>query len=234
MRNVLDSHIPICDALAKLFAPHAEVVLHNLSSNTIHHFANCFSKRRIDQSSLTDISDVDFAQSVIGPYTKTNWNGRRLKSVSAVIRDISGNPIGLMCINHDVEAFSGVLEQLIELVGKPAPMATVTKLFSSDWRERINEHVATFLVEYNAILAGLGADDVNHLIASLDTAGFFEIRNATNYIAEVLNVSRATLYNRLKRVRSNPPKETVQCLVLCEILPSKCIFPNGNSRPNII
>jgi D-arginine utilization repressor len=146
---------------------------------------------------------------VIGPYTKTNWDGRRLKSVSAVIRDMGSTPIGLMCINHDVEAFSGVLDQLIALVGTPAPMAPVTALFSSDWRERINEHVGAFLAEHNATLAGLGVEDVNRLIARLDKAGTFEIRNATNYIAEVLSVSRATIYNRLKLVRSAAPKETV-------------------------
>jgi D-arginine utilization repressor len=209
MLHILDAHIPICDALARLFAPHAEVVLHDLSSDTIHHIANCFSKRRAGLSSLTDIADIDFDQDVIGPYTKTNWDGRRLKSVSAVIRNAHGTPIGLMCINHDVESFSGVLDQLIALVGTPVPMAPATALFSSDWRERINEHVGAFLAEHNATLAGLNADDINVLIARLDKAGVFEIRNATNYIADVLSVSRATIYNRLKLVRSATAKETV-------------------------
>jgi D-arginine utilization repressor len=209
MSHALDAHIPICEALARLFAPHAEVVLHDLTADSIHHISNCFSKRRAGQSSLTDVADVDFGQDVIGPYAKTNWDGRRLKSVSAVIRDAGGEPIGLMCINHDVEAFSGVLDQLIALVGTPVPMAHATALFSSDWRERINEHVGAFLAEHNATLAGLDADDVNHLIARLDKVGIFEIRNATNYIADVLSVSRATIYNRLKLVRSGALKEKI-------------------------
>jgi D-arginine utilization repressor len=161
------------------------------------------------QSSLTDVADIDFDQNVIGPYTKTNWDGRRLKSVSAVIRDPDGRPIGLMCINHDIEAFSGVLDQLLLLVGTPVPMAPATALFSGDWRERINEHIGTFLAEKNATLTGLGTNDVNHLIAWLDKVGIFEIRNATNYLADVLSVSRATIYNRLKLVRSGVLKEKI-------------------------
>jgi D-arginine utilization repressor len=209
MSGPLNVHIPICEALARLLAPHAEVVLHDLSSDRIHYIANCFSKRRAGQSSLTELADIDFNQDVIGPYAKTNWDGRRLKSVSAVIRDAGGTPIGLMCINHDVEAFLGVLDQLITLVGTPVPMAPVTALFSSDWRERINEHVGAFLAEHNTTLAGLDVNDVNHLIARLDKAGVFEIRNATNYIAEVLSVSRATIYNRLKLVRSGVLEEKI-------------------------
>lgn len=209
MPHSIDAHVPICEALARLLAPHAEVVLHDLSTGSIHHVANCFSKRRVGQLSLTDIADIDFNQNVIGPYTKINWDGRRLKSVSAVIRDRDGAPIGLMCINHDVEAFSGVLDQLISLVGTPVPMAPATALFSGDWRERINEHVGAFLTEQNATMAGLDADTVNALIARLDKAGVFEIRNAANYIADVLNVSRATLYNRLKLTRTRALKETL-------------------------
>jgi D-arginine utilization repressor len=209
MKHPLEYHIPVCDALAQLLAPHAEVVLHDLAHNSIHHIANCFSKRRVGDPSLTDIADIDFKASVIGPYAKTNWDGRRLKSVSAVIRDGRGKPIGLLCINHDVEAFAGVLEQLTQLVATPKPMAPVTTLFSSDWREHINVHVGNFLQHRNATLAGLGTDDVNDLIAYLDTHGMFDIRNATHYIADVLSISRATLYNRLKVMRTIKTKEII-------------------------
>lgn len=209
MLHALDPHISICEALARLLAPHAEVVMHDLASDKIHYIANCFSKRRVGQSSLTDITDVDFDKNVIGPYAKTNWDGRRLKSVSAVIRDDNGKPIGLMCINHDVEAFAGMLEQLIALVGTPVSMAPATAVFSSDWRERINEHVGSFLVEHNATLAGLDTGAVNALIARLDKVGIFEIRHAINYVADVLSVSRATLYNRLKLIRTAIQKETL-------------------------
>jgi D-arginine utilization repressor len=204
MNSPLDSLIDSCDAIARLFAPHVEVVLHDLQTDTICHIANCFSKRRVGDSSLTDIRDVDLSQRVIGPYAKTNWDGRRLKSISTVIRNDAGTPVALMCINHNIEAFSQVLEQMLGLVAPPVPMPAATTLFASDWREKINELIGAFLAQHNTTVAGLNAADVEALIASLDRAGIFSIRNAVSYIADILGCSRATLYSRLKRVRSQP------------------------------
>jgi D-arginine utilization repressor len=209
MTSSLDSFINVADALARLFAPHAEVVVHDLRTDRIHHIANCFSKRRAGDFSLSDVEDIDCSASIIGPYTKTNWDGRRLKSVSAVLRDDNGTAVGLLCINHDVEAFAGVLEQLTNLLGPPVPMPAVTALFAGDWRERINEHVGAFLARENVTLAGLTGGGIDAFLTHLDKAGVFEIRNAATYVAEVLSISRATLYNRLKRLRSIKSKETI-------------------------
>lgn len=200
--ETLSAYVPICDAIARLYAPHVEVVLHDLRSDTIHHIANCFSKRRAGDSALNELADIDRADTVIGPYAKTNWDGRRLKSVSTVLRDDVGEPVGLLCINQDVEALAGVIDQLSGLLGDPVPLAPVAALFSGDWRERINEHVGSFLASENATLAGLSSGQLDGLIAHLDRAALFEIRNATPYVADLLGLSRATLYNRLKRIRT--------------------------------
>jgi D-arginine utilization repressor len=204
----IDSYIPVCDAIARLHAPYVEVVLHDLRTDTIHYIANCFSKRRAGDSSLNDVGDIDRAASIIGPYSKTNWDGRRLRSITTVIRNDEGAATGLLCINQDVEAVSGLLEQLTGLLGPPAPMTPATALFAGDWRERINEHVGAFLASRNATLAGLMRADINDLIAHLDRAGLFEIRNALPYVADTLSLSRATLYNRLKKIREHAPRET--------------------------
>jgi D-arginine utilization repressor len=199
----LDPYIPVAEAIARLHTPHVEVVIHDLKRDCIHHIVNCFSKRRAGDASLTDTQDIDLTGSMIGPYTKTNWDGRRLRSISTVIRDAKGKAVGLFCINQDIEAFSHVLEQMLALVGPAAPMPAATTLFASDWRERINELVGAFLAKHNLTLAGLKVDDVNALIAALDGAGVFSIRNAMTYVADIIGCSRATLYNRLKLVRSS-------------------------------
>ena len=191
----------LADSIARLFAPHAEIVLHDLTTNTIAYIANCFSKRRPGDSSLLDIVDLDFGQAIIGPYTKTNWDGRRLKSVSTVIRDETGRPVGLMCINHDIEAFSLALEQLSAIVTTAAPLRHATELFAADWRERINDEIAAFLTARNMTIAGLDPTMTEDLVGQLDRSGYFGIRNATTYIADILGVSRATLYNRLNAAR---------------------------------
>jgi D-arginine utilization repressor len=41
------------------------------------------------------------------------------------------------------------------------------------------------------------------LIKTLDERGIFEIRNAVPYVADILRVTRATIYNRLSAARKN-------------------------------
>jgi D-arginine utilization repressor len=207
MTHNLDPFIPVCDAIALLLAPRGEVVLHDLKANKIHHIANCFSKRQKGDDSLNDLKGLDFRGPTIGPYTKVNWNGRRLKSVSSVLRGQDGKLMGLLCINHDVEGFAEVLEQIASLIALPPASEKTGNIFPSDWRERINQLLADFTAKRNVTLAGLTGNGLNDLIAYLDADGVFEIRNATQYLAKVLNVSRATLYNRLRKTRDNAAPE---------------------------
>jgi predicted transcriptional regulator YheO len=93
-------------------------------------------------------------------------------------------------------------------IALPLPTATATALFPGDWRESINQRIATFLAERDATLAGLASADVHALIAALDQSGVFEIRHAVGYVASVLGVSRATLYQRLKTVRAQPVRRS--------------------------
>ncbi len=191
------------DGIARLYAPHAEVVVHDLGTGKIRYIANCFSKRRAGDPSLTNDTDLDLNQAVIGPYSKTNWDGRRLRSISIVLRDDNGAPAALLCINQDIEAFSAALDQLTSLVAPPVPMKQASELFAADWRERINDRVGAFLTKRNLTLAGLDADSTMEMVGELDRSGYFAIRNAVTYVATLLGVSRSTLYNRLSVSRRN-------------------------------
>ena len=204
----VDRYIPIAEAIARLLAPNAEVVIHDLSKGEIAHIANCFSKRRSGDSSLTEIADLDLRQPVIGPYAKTNWDGRRLKSVSAVLKDRRGKPVGLLCINQDIEAYSQAVKQLSALISLPERHEAATTIFPGDWRESINQRISALLSERNATVAGLMTDDVSSLIAELDRGGIFGIRHAVTYVASILGISRATLYQRLKTIRVGASRQS--------------------------
>ena len=214
MRTALQPYVPIADALAQLFAPQVEVVLHDAVSGRIAYMAQAFSKRHVGDESLIE-GDQDLpADSPVSPtYEKTNWNGHRLRCVSVALRDRRGKLEGYLCINHDVQALVGLQAALNLLLPaapvphavEPAPAAMAT-LFAQDWREQINTWVGQFLREHRRTLDGLTLTDVLALLGALDARGAFAIRSAPRYVAEVLGVSRATLYSRLKQARqSNKP-----------------------------
>ncbi len=202
MSHPLTPFIPVCDAIATLFSPHVEAVLHDLDSGLIFHIANAFSKRRPGDSSLNEAGLASSLESdVIGPYGKSNWDGRRLKAITAVLRDAEGRPIGLLCINHDIEAFAGVFDQLKSMVDIAAPLPKTSALMAEDWREAVNSVIGDFLGTRRAALAGLTSADMDELIGMLDARGVFAIRKAVPYVAEILKLSRATIYNRLGVIR---------------------------------
>jgi predicted transcriptional regulator YheO len=202
MPHPLTPFIPVCDAIATLFSPHVEAVLHDLETGLIFHIANAFSRRRPGDSSLNEAglaSSLD--EDVIGPYGKSNWDGRRLKAITSVLRDADGKPVGLLCINHDIEAFAGIFDQLKSMMEFAAPMPKTSALMADDWREAVNSVIGDFLTEQRTTLSGLTGTDTDGLIALLDARGVFAIRKAVPYVAEILKLSRATIYNRLGAIR---------------------------------
>ena len=197
----------VADAMALLLKPQAEVVVHDLDSDRILHIAGALSRRRAGDPSLNDVGTLTATEGgVIGPYGKTNFDGRALKSVSVPIMGRDGQPAGLFCINLDVSAFAEVQAVLERLMLVPAePVKTAERMFPMDWREQINVEIAEFLGARKASLAGLTTRDLVELTAALDERGFFSIRKAADYIAAALGVSRATLYKRLAAARNASP-----------------------------
>jgi predicted transcriptional regulator YheO len=93
------------------------------------------------------------------------------------------------------------------VVELPKPSKQPSTLFSKDWREGVNTIVGEFLAARNVTLAGLTSKDVDDLIVELDRHGVFEIRKVVPYVAEVLRLSRATIYNRLGAARQRVDAE---------------------------
>ncbi len=104
MHPELERYARICDAVALLFQPYAEVVLHDVASETVVYIAGTFSKRVLGEPSLLDQVSFGPGETTIGPYEKINWDGRRIKSVSVVLTADEG-PVGVLCINVDVSHF---------------------------------------------------------------------------------------------------------------------------------
>lgn len=206
MNDDLKPYVPICEAIAKLFSPNVEVVLHDLVSGTIAYMANAFSKRRIGDESLTEIQALENLDlDVIGPYPKVNFNGRKLKSITTVLRNPGAAPMGLLCINYDTQTAASLIDALQKMVAIPKAEddSLPPDLFKGDWREHANMVIDRFLKDRQVALSGLSGPDKQALVTRLDNEGIFTIRNVVPYLCDVLGVSRATLYKWLKAGREN-------------------------------
>tara|TARA_R110000787_G_scaffold99840_9_gene204616 strand:+ start:30935 stop:31588 length:654 start_codon:yes stop_codon:yes gene_type:complete len=196
----LRPHFAVADGIAVVFAPYAEVVVHDLATESIAHIANPISRRAPgDPSQLEDI-EFDVSQDLVGPYVKTNWDGRRLKCISIVLTD-QEKAIGLFCINVDVSQFDQIRIALDGFLGTKPRTDDVQALFVHDWHERINEFIAHWCSENDVRIADIDRPARRQLILALKESGALEQRRAPAYIARILSVSRATIYNELAAIK---------------------------------
>lgn len=191
----LQAHFSTAEGISLLFYPHVEVIIHDLKSGLIAGIYNNFSKRKVGDESLLD--QIAEFPDVFPVYVKTNWDGKKIKSISSTLRDSKGKAIGLMCMNLDIskwEELGNFLGSWLSSKVEPKPSA----LFKDDWREKINTYVSDYLTQEGTTLKLLNKEKKKALVLALFTEGAFKAKNAASYISDVLDLSRASVYNYLK------------------------------------
>lgn len=198
MHPTIKMVLPIARALERLLYPFAEIVIHDIKTNKIVAIYNPFSKRKVNSPSLLSEEDeILTLNDCTGPYEKINFDGRKLKSISSLIKDEKNKVIGLFCINLDIsklDSYKNIIEGFLNyqsFVSQPNP------LFRDDWQEKINQYTHAYLIKHHLSLDTLSKSEKKEIIQHLNEMGAFTGKNAAKYIAQLLKVSRATVYNYL-------------------------------------
>ncbi|MCP1623117.1 helix-turn-helix transcriptional regulator [Pseudomonas nitroreducens] len=198
----LDNYKAIADAIAALFFPHAEVVIHDLRNQRVAYLANNISKREIgDDSALEDMLEGGSDERNIGPYEKLNWDGQKIRSISTVLRDARGEPLAVLCINLNITLFETAKAALDLFLSSSKVIPQPDALFRDDWQERINTFLHGWLQQRQLSLSTLSRDHKRELVLALHAEGAFKGKSAANYVANVLNMGRATVYKHLKELK---------------------------------
>ncbi|MFJ1706954.1 transcriptional regulator [Kitasatospora sp. NPDC088346] len=198
---------PACQAVALLLGPCAEVVLHDPDADRILAIWNPMSARGPGDRSLPGELDAldPPARDVSGPYERPRADGRRLASVSAVLRDRDGRPSAVLCVNLDrtpLERAAAALSAFgAPTVSRPEP------LFEQDCGERVRHVVGAYVRECGRPVERLSRSDRAAVLARLDEAEVFAVRRAAPVVARALGVSRSTLYGQLAELRAAGAKD---------------------------
>jgi D-arginine utilization repressor len=201
---------PMADGIAALFFPFAEVVVHDLGTQTVAYIANNLSRRELgDASALDELARTDSVD-VIGPYEKQNWDGGRMRSVSVLVRDDRSAAIGMVCINFNIAVFESARATLELFVSGVRVLPQPEQLFRDDWQERINTFLHAWLSARQLSLHGLTREQKRTLVGALEHDGAFRGRSAANYVASVLGLGRATVFKYLKEARASAITEVTR------------------------
>ncbi|MDH6546668.1 PAS domain-containing protein [Streptomyces sp. SAI-041] len=202
----------IAVALGRMFPGLCEVVLHDLRDprHAIRAIENNLSGRRVGDSAtelgLARIADPDYP-SVIQNYPNRFPDGRPAKSTSIGIKNQAGEYVAALCLNLDVSVLSPVTLALSNLVAtdtdtdtdtdterREEPLETLRDRTARELRRTVEELAA----ERAATPRSLSREDKKALVRRLHRDGYFDSRDAAQTIADLLGVSRATVYNYSK------------------------------------
>lgn len=200
MNPKLQKSIPYIKGVVELFFPFVEGALHDLKSGTLEAVFNNFSKREIgDKTPLSELKvNTEKFPDYFPPYYKTNWDGRKLKCISLTVRDEKNKPIGLICFNFDVSIFQQIGDKFATLLQLKDEGENPIELFGEDWQGQVHLQIDRYLKENTLTLQQLSKSQKKELIRHLYGKGIFNFKNAAPFVADILNISRASLYNYLK------------------------------------
>lgn len=215
MHPELKKYIPLAESIYANFGKNTEVVIHDLrhpESSLVYVIGNV-TKREIGAPATNLIletlqkdkereNDENLVQNICCYKTVTK-DGKILRSSSTFIRDESKNIIGCLCINYDITEFlhcSRTIEEFTAFPEKDAPQKR-KEFFANHVKENL-EDIVLSVVQRSTIPVDLMAkEDKIELMRIFEEKGVFLVKGAVEYVADVLNVSRYTIYNYLDEIR---------------------------------
>ena len=203
----------LAEGIVAVVGPHCEVVVHDFSN--LEHSAVVVAGNVSGRKPGAPVPDLDFISSELDSDTPDQLNyrikieSRELQSSTIWIRDADGKPVGAVCVNID---YSGLLQArgLLERVIAPAreaPSFVVRDTLAKNLDELIEHSVSAFLRQNDISHIGLmNQEDKLRLMAEIEKNGLFQLRGAAKRLAEMLNVSRASIYNYRASIRDDNHK----------------------------
>jgi predicted transcriptional regulator YheO len=193
----------------------SEIVLHDLSllPDSIVAIHGDVTGRRIGDPAtdllLQKISTMS-DDSAVG-YETTLADGRKIRSSTMIIRDVSGAPVAALCINSDLSAWISVqriADLMLGLSGTGVERENVTPLHAPESPEvfvRDVDELASHLIHRAIAQAGVPVELMQkrhkvEVVRDLKSRGMFMLRDAVDLIATSLNVTRFTIYNYLNEI----------------------------------
>ena len=205
---MIKRYVPIVQGIAGTFGSNCEVVLHDFSDlkKSIVVIENGKVTGRTENSSMTDHSlqqvKAGKTEKDIINYSGKGSDGRTIKSTTMFIRDENNKVIGCLCINFDVTEFAIARKALSDLLDFGHEDIKDDKS-SKKINDILKEVVEAKIDENGKPIAYLNKEEKVQIVQELDTQGVFLIKGAIDYVAEILCVSRYTIYNYLDETRES-------------------------------
>lgn len=193
--------------VAKQFGSSCEVVVHEISPNSINHSIVAIENGHVTGRKLGDGPsqvvleqlgkgiDAEQAQDHFCYLTKTP-DGRLLKSTTIYIRNEQGQVEALFCINYDISALSMVNNAISSLIEPESKQAEPDRI-PQNVNELLDDLIDKAVALVGKPVALMTKDDRVRAIQFLNQSGAMLITKSGDKIAKHFGISKYTLYSYL-------------------------------------
>ena len=207
-RQILQSYRNVVAGLENYLGGGYEIVLHSLESmeHSVISIANGHHTGRQEGSPITDLalhmlhSIEEEEQTGFISYFSKNRKGEPLRSSTIVIYGENHRAIGLLCFNFylNTSVYTVVANLMDESKSTP-PMITETFVDNAeDLLSRVVEQVRQDVNNDGRILSSLKNKEI---IRRCHAQGVFQIKNAVSRVAQLLGISKNTVYLHLRALQ---------------------------------
>ena len=227
--DILQQYKILVEFLGQTLGPDYEVVLQDLSSDnrSIIAIANGHISGRSVGSPLTNAalqmlsSKLYEDRNYLSNYKGIAENGHVLRSSTMFIKDESGKPIGMLCINFDDSRYNELHERMLSII-HPASFRGNTPVFQktlsvSDTTapDEPVQIMESFPMDISSLMQkifddctstlGTPVDRLNQherkeIISKLNEQGLFKLKGAISFVARKFSCSTATVYRYLSEI----------------------------------
>ena len=200
----------IGECIARQFGEDCEVVLHDLTKSydsTIVAIWNGHVTGRKIGDGGTD-AGLAILRGTSQPkdeycYINSTKDGHILRSTSKYFLDEEGKVVGSLCINYDITEFLHCSRIIEEFTAFPETEMEQKKkeFFANHVKENLEDIVLSVIQRSTIPVDLMAKEDKIELVRIFEERGVFLVKGAVEYVAEVLNVSRYTVYNYLDEIR---------------------------------
>ena len=196
--------------LHELLGPMCEVVVHDFHDleHSIIHIEGNVTNRAIGGAAtdllLEKVRQGD-TQHDLYAYSTSLPGGRVMKSSTIFLRDGDGQAVGALCINLDVTDFIASRNALNAFVSTDTNTERASETLSDNIFDTVQSAVAETLYDAGRSLHTLTREEKIDLMNRLEGKGLFQVKKAVPIVADMLGLSRATVYNYLREAHDIQP-----------------------------
>jgi predicted transcriptional regulator YheO len=137
-------------------------------------------------------------------YTTRTRDGKFIKTSVSFIRNPEGKVVGFLGINYDITAFT-MVNQIISEFSATNDINQINEPMNESYAKNIEEVfenlIQNTLIEMDVPITRMKREDKIFFVHQLDANGAFLIQGSVDRIAEILGVSKQTIYNYLEESR---------------------------------